>query len=457
MIPREVVTALSQHIIGQDAAKRAIAIALRNRWRRLQLRSDQQDEVIPKNILMVGPTGCGKTEIARRLAKLCKAPFVKVEATKFTEVGYHGKDVDSIIKDLLDAAMVLVKELKTAQYRAEVGPAVEAKLLLAMAGEGAHADTVESLRSLLREGAMEDREITVEVPVKEPGQGGKDGAAGPKGMGMGGLGDLDVSIAGMGSGGGAIDLGEFMSRVMPGARGKPRTEKRTLPIKEARAALEAAEIEARLASQDLRREAVALAEQNGIVVIDEIDKIISNKNRHSGDASSEGVQRDLLPLIEGTTVEVRRFGNVRTDYMLFIACGAFHEHKPSDLLAELQGRLPIRVELKGLEAADLERILSETKFSLLQQQAALLAAEGITVEFAPDAVKEIARLAAEVNRNVENIGARRLHTVIERIMEEISFSAPDLPKGSTVTIDKALVRSKLMPLLEKQDLSKFIL
>ena len=451
LTPREVVASLSAHIIGQEDAKRAIAIALRNRWRRLRLPQEVQDEIIPKNILMVGPTGCGKTEIARRLAKLCKAPFEKVEATKFTEGGYHGRDVDTIIKELMDASLSLVKELKTEAFREEVKPVVEARILEALTGPGAAEDTVASFRDLLRAGALEEREIAVDVPVKEKGA---PPVVPP---------ELDVSVAAMGGGPAVLDLGEFMQRMMPGGGGggrggKAAVQRRTVKVREARGLLAEAEVDKRLAGVDLRREAVHLAEQNGIVVIDEIDKIVSNKSRNSGDASSEGVQRDLLPLIEGTTIEVRRFGNVRTDYMLFIACGAFHEHKPSDLLAELQGRLPIRVELRGLDAADLERILTEPRYNLIAQQRALLRAEGVDLEFEPAAITEIARLAAAINREVENIGARRLHTVIERIMEDISFRADEVAgSGGRVVVDAALVRTKLAPMLEKTDLSRFIL
>ena len=315
------------------------------------------------------------------------------------QVGYHGRDVDTIIKDLMDASLALVKELKTEQVRGELGPAVEDRLLAAIVGPDAAVDTQESFRALLRAGTLDDRVVPVEVPVKER----------PPPT------DIDVSVAGMGPGGGpmgaSIDIGEFMQRIMPSARGKPQMVLKDMTVAAARSALEEAEIEKRLASIDLRREAVQLAEQNGIVFIDEVDKIISNKSKHSGDASAEGVQRDLLPLIEGTTVEVRRFGNVRTDYMLFVASGAFHDHKPSDLLAELQGRLPIRVELKGLNAGDLQRILTEPRFNLLEQQKALMRAEGVALSYEPDAVAEVARLAAEINRTVENIGARRLHTV----------------------------------------------
>ena len=493
LTPSGVVQALSQHIIGQEQAKRAIAIALRNRWRRMRLPQEQQDEIIPKNILMVGPTGCGKTEIARRLAKLCRAPFVKVEATKFTEVGYHGRDVDTIIKDLLDASLQLVKELKTEQFRDDVKPIVEDKLVKALTGVGAAEETHASFLQLLRDGSLEDREVVVDVPVKETSsRGGGCGAP-----------DMEVSVSGMGSGGATIDIGELMQRLSGGSgrSGRHATTEKRLKIKEARIALEDAEIDRRLSTLDLRKEAITLAEQNGIVFIDEIDKLISNRSKHSGDASSEGVQRDLLPLIEGTVVEVRKFGNVRTDYMLFVASGAFHEHKPSELLPELQGRLPIRVELKGLEAKDLERILTETKFNMLEQQKALLSAEGIEVNYEKEAISEIAKLAADVNRSVENIGARRLHTVIEKIMEDISFNATEIVaeakskgnngiNGSTdnntpatntnsitndnnntsiesssstkvpiarIVVDKELVRQKLLPLLERSDFSKFIL
>lgn len=495
LTPQEVVDALSKHIVGQESAKKAIAIALRNRWRRMRLSPEDQAEIIPKNILMVGPTGCGKTEIARRLAKLCRAPFVKVEATKFTEVGYHGRDVDTIIKDLMDASLQLVKELKSDQFREEAKVIVQEKLVRALTGQGAADETVAAFLQLLKDGALEDREVKVEVPLKEGGgvSGGVVGGGGlpPSIVGVStGLrgsstsssgrdsGDgVEVSVTGPGGVSGAtIDIAELMSRLSGGgggggsggsASGGRRTPlvERTMKVREARIALEDAEVEKRLSGVDLRREAVVLAEQNGIVFIDEIDKLVSNRSKHSGDASSEGVQRDLLPLIEGTVIEVRRFGNVKTDYMLFVASGAFHEHKPSELLAELQGRLPIRVELKGLDAKDLERILTETKFNMLEQQKALMRSEGIHLDFEPAAILEIARLAAEVNRNVENIGARRLHTVIEKVMEDISFTATDLlteakKKGEDfvkVTVDLALVRKKLLPLLERSDFSKFIL
>ena len=495
LTPQEVVDALSKHIVGQESAKKAIAIALRNRWRRMRLSPEDQAEIIPKNILMVGPTGCGKTEIARRLAKLCRAPFVKVEATKFTEVGYHGRDVDTIIKDLMDASLQLVKELKSEQFREEAKVIVQEKLVRALTGQGAADETVAAFLQLLKDGALEDREVKVEVPLKEGGgvSGGVVGGGGlppsivgvstglrgssTSSSGRDGGDGVEVSVTGPGGVSGAtIDIAELMSRLSgagggggsggsaSGGRRTPLVE-RTMKVREARIALEDAEVEKRLSGVDLRREAVVLAEQNGIVFIDEIDKLVSNRSKHSGDASSEGVQRDLLPLIEGTVIEVRRFGNVKTDYMLFVASGAFHEHKPSELLAELQGRLPIRVELKGLDAKDLERILTETKFNMLEQQKALMRSEGIHLDFEPAAILEIARLAAEVNRNVENIGARRLHTVIEKVMEDISFTATDLlteakKKGEDfvkVTVDVALVRKKLLPLLERSDFSKFIL
>jgi ATP-dependent HslUV protease ATP-binding subunit HslU len=424
----------------------------------------------------------------------------------------------------MDASLQLVKELKIEQFRDDIKPAVEDKvrppfrdpqspnhpphpvlpsppiqclqIVKALCGAGAAEETQASFLQLLRDGALEDREVTVEVPVKDASSPSSSGSAsmrggagggGPGGPGGGGPGDVDIAISSMGSPGIAtVDIGEIMQRLAGGsgagggrggAGSRIPTVERRVKVREARTALEEVEIDRRLSQLDLRREAVVLAEQNGIVFIDEIDKLVSNRSKHSGDASSEGVQRDLLPLIEGTTVEVRRFGNVRTDYMLFVASGAFHEHKPSELLPELQGRLPIRVELKGLEAKDLERILTETKFSMLEQQKALLGAEGVSLEFEPEAVTEIARLAAEVNRAVENIGARRLHTVIERIMEDISYNATDMVSeakkkaaaaaggldaaassgAAKVVVDKALVQKKLLPMLERSDFSKFIL
>lgn len=444
MKPREVVGELDKFIIGQADAKKAVSIALRNRWRRMQLPVNFKSEIIPKNILMVGPTGVGKTEIARRLAKLAGAPFVKVEATKFTEVGFHGRDVDTIIRDLLEASLTLTRQLKVEQLRGGLKAQVERRILEALTGPDAREDTIESFRRLLLAGELDDRHIQVEVPQKQAGSN-------PLGN------DFEMAMQG-----GVIDLSELVSKLGGGpgggsGRGKGRVEKRKVKVKEAWSVLEDAEIEKKLAGIDLRKEAIELAEQSGIVFIDEIDKIVSDKRKYSGDASAEGVQRDLLPLIEGCSVDVKRFGSVRTDYILFICSGAFSENKPADMLAELQGRLPIRVELKGLEAKDLRRILVEPKASLIEQQRALIGADQVTLNFTEGAITRIADLAYEINKTVENIGARRLYTVLEKIMEDISYQAPDMETGTVITVDEALVESKIQPMLKKSDLSKFIL
>lgn len=436
--PREVVSQLNRHIIGQDDAKRAVAIALRNRWRRLQLPAELQPEVTPKNILMVGPTGCGKTEVARRLANLVNAPFIKVEATKFTEVGFHGRDVDMIIRDLVEVSSNLTTKTRTAQLREEVKAAAEDKVLELLCGTDPRADTLASFRKLLRSGELNERTIEVDVPVGK-GKGG-NGVA------------VDLSS-------GTIShnaLQDMFSRVVGGGKGKP-TERQTLTIEEAIPVLEEAEMEAKLESMDVMKEAIKNVEQNGIVFIDEIDKITSSSSAHRGpDASAEGVQRDLLPLVEGSIVNTKH-GNVSTDHILFIASGAFHSVKPSDLLPELQGRLPIRVQLNALTEEDLRRILTEPESNLIRQQVSLISTEGVTLTFTDEAVAKIAKMAADMNRTVENIGARRLQTVMERLVEDISFDAADMEPGSEVTVDADLVQERLGGMLKKADLSKFIL
>lgn len=431
--PREIVSELDRFIIGQNDAKRAVAIALRNRWRRQQLPAEMRDEVVPKNILMIGPTGCGKTEIARRLAKLAQAPFLKVEATKFTEVGYVGRDVESIVRDLVEASITMLREQnrKTVEAKAELN--AEERLITALVGENATADTRVKFRRMLREGVLEDKEI--EISITEP-QG--------QAIGM-------IDLPNMPPGG-AINLGDMMKNMFN--RGP---QKKKLPVPEARKALLREESDKLLDTEALTKDALTYAEQNGIVFLDEIDKICAKSEGgfKGGDVSREGVQRDLLPLIEGTTVSTK-YGPVKTDYILFIASGAFHVAKPSDLLPELQGRLPIRVELNSLSREDFKRILTETEHSLLKQYVALLGTENVVLVFADDAVEAIASLAYDINDRVENIGARRLATVIERLLEEISFSAADRP-GETITITAEYVNERVAPLASKGDLSRFIL
>ncbi|MDB5414758.1 MAG: ATP-dependent protease ATPase subunit HslU [Rubritepida sp.] len=431
--PREIVSELDRFIIGQHDAKRAVAIALRNRWRRQQLPESLQEEVVPKNILMIGPTGCGKTEIARRLAKLANAPFLKVEATKFTEVGYVGRDVESIIRDLVEAAILQAKDLarKGVQAKAELN--AEERLVTALVGEGASGETKMKFRRMLREGQMEDREV--EIQVTEP-QGQPVGMMDMPGMPPGQMQNM-----------------QEMFGKMFGGRAKPRK----MTVAGAREALAREEADKLLDQDAVTRSAVLNAENNGIVFLDEIDKVArsSEGGVRGGDVSREGVQRDLLPLIEGTTVQTRH-GPVRTDFILFVASGAFHQAKPSDLLPELQGRLPIRVELKALTRDDFRRILAEPEHSLLKQASALMATEGVELIFAPDAVNALADLAAEINATVENIGARRLSTVIERLLEDISFTASDR-RGESVTVDADMVRDRVATLAASADLSRYIL
>ncbi|WP_137126820.1 ATP-dependent protease ATPase subunit HslU [Roseomonas sp. HF4] len=433
--PREIVSELDRHIVGQQDAKRAVAIALRNRWRRQQLPEGLREEVVPKNILMIGPTGCGKTEIARRLAKLANAPFLKVEATKFTEVGYVGRDVESIVRDLVEAAITMAREQARRGVQAKAELAAEERLLTALVGEGASGETRMKFRRMLREGTLESREVEVQVADAAPGL--------PIGM-------IDLP----GAQGAQMQNMQDMLGKMFGGRQKPRR----MTVAEARIALAKEEADKLLDQDALVRDAVANAENNGIVFLDEIDKVCARTGEggvRGGDVSREGVQRDLLPLIEGTTVTTKH-GPVKTDHVLFIASGAFHLAKPSDLLPELQGRLPIRVELSALTREDFRRILTEPEHSLLKQYTALLGTEGVTLDFAPDAVEALADLAAEINASVENIGARRLATVLERLLEEVSFTASDRG-GETVRVDGALVQQRVAPLAGSADLSRFIL
>ncbi len=429
--PREIVSELDRYIVGQHDAKRAVAIALRNRWRRLQLDDKLREEVMPKNILMIGPTGVGKTEIARRLARLAGAPFIKVEATKFTEVGYVGRDVEQIVRDLVEAAITQTREKKRKDVDARAHLAAEERVVDALVGASASAATRESFRKKLRAGELDDKEIEIEVQ-----QGG--------GMPM-------FEIPGMpGAQMGAISIGDIFGKL-----GGGRSKARRVTVKESHEILVNEESDKLLDQDQLVQEAIRAVENNGIVFLDEIDKICARDGRVGGDVSREGVQRDLLPLIEGTTVSTKH-GSVKTDHILFIASGAFHIAKPSDLLPELQGRLPIRVELKPLTRDDFQRILTEPEASLIKQYVALLATEGVTLDFTEDAIDAIADVAVSVNGSVENIGARRLQTVMERVLDDISFTATD-KSGEKIKIDGEYVRSRVEDLAKNADLSRFIL
>ena len=429
LTPKQIVAALDAHIIGQQDAKRAVAVALRNRWRRQRLAPELRDEVSPKNILMIGPTGCGKTEISRRLAKLADAPFVKVEATKFTEVGYVGRDVEQIGRDLAEEAIRLEKDRRREAVREAASQAAMERLLKALVGDNASEATREAFRQRITQNAMNDTEVEIELEEAP---------------------NMPMDIPGMQGGVGMINLGDMMAKAM----GRQPLKRRKMRVPDAWDKLVDEEAEKRMDADDVARVALANAEANGIVFIDEIDKIAVSDVR-GGSVSREGVQRDLLPLIEGTTIATK-YGPMKTDHVLFIASGAFHVTKPSDMLPELQGRLPIRVELKALSEDDFVAILSATRANLVAQTRALLVTEGVELSFTPEAIRAIARIACQVNDAVENIGARRLQTVMEKLIEDISFEAEDR-RGETVEIDEAYVGERLASLARDTDLSKYIL
>ncbi|MGY6550099.1 MAG: ATP-dependent protease ATPase subunit HslU [Roseinatronobacter sp.] len=432
LTPREIVSELDRFIIGQKEAKRAVAVALRNRWRRKQLPSDLREEVYPKNILMIGPTGVGKTEISRRLARLARAPFLKVEATKFTEVGYVGRDVEQIIRDLVDSAILMVRQQMREDVKARAQAAAEDRVIAALAGEGAREGTRDMFRRKLRAGELDDTVIEIELADTSNPMGGMFDIPGQPGAGQ------------------MMNLGEIFGKALGGRR----VRKKVL-VSESHELLVAEEADKLLDDDVVKAAALEAVEQNGIVFLDEIDKVCARSDMRGGDVSREGVQRDLLPLIEGTTVSTKH-GPVKTDHILFIASGAFHIAKPSDLLPELQGRLPIRVELRALTEDDFVRILTETDNALTRQYSALMATEEVAVSFTEDGIAALARIAADVNQSVENIGARRLYTVMERVFEELSFHAPDRA-GQAVVVDAGFVEHNLGDLARSADLSRYVL
>ena len=431
--PREIVSELDRFVIGQKEAKKAVAVALRNRWRRQALTDEMRDEVLPKNILMIGPTGVGKTEISRRLSKLAEAPFIKVEATRFTEVGYVGRDVEQIVRDLIEIAIAMERERKRKEVKAKAELKAEEKVLDALVGNKASVATRESFRKRLRNGDLDNNEIEIEVQNS------------PSGI-------QSFEIPGMPGGNvGMVNLGDILGKSMGGKKGK----KKKMSVKESHGILVAQESDKMIEEDKIINEAKKATEENGIVFLDEIDKVSARSDRVGGDVSREGVQRDLLPLIEGTTVSTKH-GPIKTDHILFIASGAFQLAKPSDLLPELQGRLPIRVELNALNEDDFKRILKEPDNSLIKQYKALLKTEDVNLEFSDDGIDMLAKISAEVNSSVENIGARRLHTIIEKVLDDISFNATD-KSGETITVDKKFVQANLGNLVKDTDLSKFIL
>ncbi len=431
--PREIVSELDRYVIGQKDAKKAVAVALRNRWRRQALSDEMRDEVLPKNILMIGPTGVGKTEISRRLSKLAEAPFIKVEATRFTEVGYVGRDVEQIVRDLIEIAIAMERERKRKEVKAKAELKAEEKVLDALVGNKASIATRESFRKRLRNGDLDNNEIEIEVQDTSTGL-------------------QSFEIPGMPGGNvGMVNLGDILGKSMGGKKGK----KKKMTVKESHGILIAQESDKMIEEDKIIKEAKKATEENGIVFLDEIDKVSARSDRVGGDVSREGVQRDLLPLIEGTTVSTKH-GPIKTDHILFIASGAFQLAKPSDLLPELQGRLPIRVELKALNEDDFKRILKEPDNSLIKQYKALLKTEDVNLEFSEDGIDMLAKISAEVNSSVENIGARRLHTIIEKVLDDVSFHATD-KAGETITVDKKFVQNNLGNLVKDTDLSKFIL